>query len=250
MSLLVLSDQLTVTQLFALILSTANLDVITKNPEFQAVLAMLRQRAQNAKTKLEAASVASTTDRLENAAAIEEATQALANVLAELAALATDLRYEWLPHRAEDQAALGDKEFGRRTRLLDAIFPISPREISRMGRKTALAHIETVEATMASNGVPAERFQKLTQLRLVAEGRLHDLQQEELDDAEYQTALVQARDEARREYRALRDTLATALAWSQSAHSLTEFVLAQVKAAAPNQAAEVQQAMALDTPGD
>lgn len=229
-----IQDKFIRTRLFAINLATSNVSRVTDIVPFQNAIEFGRLESIQCEQGLFAASDAVAKDKEENKDKIEFADGAITEAIEEYVALSHHAQAEIVPIRQKDIIALGPQEVRRRKNFVAANFSMSPSRLSELGRTKSLSYLtDTVNACTESDYVSEKTVAPLKTKVAAAEVAINALKDEELDDAPLFTALYQAREKATRTYQAFRSVVQGVLQFSNSPHTIDQFILNEVKKIAP-----------------
>lgn len=235
------------TRLFGINLATSDSSRITDIVPLQTVIEFGRLESIQSEQELFVASEAVVVDKEENKAAMELADVAIAEAVEEYVVLNHFVQGEVVPIRQKDIVALGPQEVRRRKNFAAINFAIYPSRLQQLGRTKTVSYLrDVVNACADGEYVSQDAVAPLKAKVAAAEVAVNALKDEELDDAPLFNALYQAREKAIRTYQAFRSIVSGALQFSQSPHTLDQFILKEVKNKAPEKSEEIEWVLAED----
>lgn len=240
-------DQLAQTRLFAINLATENPARVTQVPQLHQAIDFGRAEAVQAEQELWDSAKAVSEDKQQNKSASQTVDAAINAAVEEYAVLQQQIRVNLIPVRLKDVEAMGPSELSKRNEFFEVNFSAAPSKLIATGRTKTVSYLtNAVQACAQSDYVSKQALAPLAAKVTNATQALAALKDEELDDVPLLNKLYQARANASRTYQAFRLLVQSALQFSQSPHSIDQFILYEVKRQAPEHSEEIEALLADD----
>lgn len=244
-------DQSNQTRLFAINLATENPARVTSIPLLHQAIEFGRAESIQAEQELLDSAKAVSQDKQENKSAAQIADAAIAEAVEEYAVLQQEVKVHTIPVRLKDIETMGPAEFNKRKEFVEVNFSAAPSKLIEIGRTKTINYLtNTVQSCAQSDYVSNQAAAPLAAKVVTATQAVATLKDEELDDVPLLNTLYEARAKAARTYQAFRLLIQSALQFSQSPHTIDQFILNEVKKQAPEKSDEVETLLAEDAVAD
>ncbi|NUN12966.1 MAG: hypothetical protein HUU55_04955 [Myxococcales bacterium] len=244
-------DQSAQTRLFAINLATQDPSRVTGIISLHPAIEFGRAESIQAEKELLESGKAVSQEEQEGKAATQIVDLAITAAIEEYNVLQGVVKVSVVPVRRDDIVAMGPMEFNRRKEFVEVNFSAAPSKLEENGRARTVNYLtNTVQSCLESEYVSADAYGPLAAKVEIATQALNALKDEELDDAPLRNKLYASRAKAARTYQAFRLLIQSALQFSQSPHTIDQFILAEVKKSAPAKSQEVETILTQDAAAD
>lgn len=200
-----------------LVEATDDLQPITQTPEFQGAIQRGRTLCLEARDGLAAAARARAIDLVENDTSSADFTDKAAAAIDEYGYLRESIRTSLLNVPPSVRVQLGPAEMTRRARFIEEFLPLPVSEVARLGRQAIVTHLGGVMGSLVGEwAIQAEILQGFETAVEELQAAWKIVIHEEVDDAEVEKKLLEARALASTRTIAMRGLLAAVLRFDNS----------------------------------